>query len=468
MFFNTKTNRAISLIFSILIGSPLSIHAKNITPISFQKALGIALNNNPSIKMSRTEMIKANGSIQLSNSLIWPKLNFELHGSSSNDALNVLGYKLSQRNTHFSDFGAEQYTGSSSVSIKPYNLNHPGFYHNLNAGLNLTMPIYTGGKIISQQKSARAYLRASTYGVMEASNQLALMLYKTYEGFLVAKDLIALANTNVRAAREYVDLTQRLSQQSITLNADVIAAKNYLLASKNSVDDAKMQANNMLDDFNVILGGSKEIYSPKSSLSLNTKKKHLNQIISVALNTNSKIKALEEKITLKNAQVSAVASDYKPQLNIQAQQAWNGRNFNSGATASTVSLNLGLKLFTAGEKTGAIGQASADLTKAKFALNDEKNKLELELRKTWRQKNQAEQNYRTFSKLTKQTKILVDTLKERYGRGLVPLSALLDSQMRLIDVSSKKIQARYQVSILNASLLARMSQLVPTKFNISI
>ena len=110
--------------------------------ISYPEAVRLALSNNPKIGISNAEIDSARAAIAESRGAGLPKLNLELNGAQSNNPLNVFGYKLSQGNASFADFGAQQYTGINSINTKPEALNHPGYYSNFNSGFKLTVPIY--------------------------------------------------------------------------------------------------------------------------------------------------------------------------------------------------------------------------------------------------------------------------------------------------------------------------------------
>jgi outer membrane protein len=194
--------------FFLSIGLSSGLWAHSPQPISYSRAVELALSHNPQIHSKQASIDAALGALKQADSMSWPKLGLEVTGASSDNPMNVFGYKLSQGNASFADFGANQYTGPSTLYTKPKALNHPGYYSNLDTAFKLTASIYSGGKIQAQQTQTRALLLAAQHGNEQAKNQLAYELYAAYEGFLTANQLIQVAEKQVIRAKEFLKITR--------------------------------------------------------------------------------------------------------------------------------------------------------------------------------------------------------------------------------------------------------------------
>lgn len=119
------------------------------------------------------------------------------------------------------------------------------------------------------------------------------------------------------------------------------------------------------------------------------------------------------------------------------------------------------ELFSAGERRGSIQKAIANMKEISFQLEDAVNNLKLALKQVLRAENLANIQYKTNQANAKQAKLVVGQLVKRYGRGLVPLGQLLESQMKLSEAKNQSIQSQYHQLLARGRLLMLTNELIP-------
>ncbi len=429
--------------------------------ISYSDAVRLALCNNPKIGISTAEIDSAMAAITESRGAGLPKLNLELNGAQSNNPLNVFGYKLSQGNASFADFGAQQFTGINAINIKPEALNHPGYYNNYNAGFKLTVPIYSGGKARAQLESTKALLRAAHQGDESARMKLAYDVLEAYEGVLAANKIVRIANENIQAAATYRDTTQSLLKLSVVIESDLLLANNYLGAAKSSLLSARIQAQNHLDEFRILIGRQQRAFIPGNPVHFPKKRKQIDGLVNDAIRNNPQLRAIKSTIDADRANIDSAKSTGKPQVNLQLRQDWNGNSIGSGLPSNLIALRVDWQLFSSGEQAGAINKAIAEVKKASYLLDDACNTLRLSIIQAIRAEELADIEYGTNQENTVRGREIVSTFKKRYGRGLIPLGSLLESQMRLTQAQSQAIQSQYNRTLAQGRLLLLTNQLIP-------
>ncbi|KTD04786.1 TolC family protein [Fluoribacter gormanii] len=449
----------ILIVIACSLSTTLWAHTEQ--PISYPHAVKQALSHNPSIQSAKTSIEAAYGALKQANSMSWPQLGLELNGTRSNNPLSVFGYKLSQGNASFADFGANQYTGPSTLFTRPNALNHPGYYSNLDTAFKLTLPIYSGGKIKAQQENTRALLISAQHGNQQAQNQLAYQLYVSYEGFLTANQLIHVAQQQVTRAKEFLATTKALRKQSLALDSDVLMAEAYLNSSSLGLSSARLQAENELDNFRTLMGNPNSYLIPSQHTTLRKRNSRLNTLISQALEENASIKALRSHIKAEKANILASQSLYKPQVNLQLRHDWNGYTLGSGLPSDTIAVGANWTLFSAGERAGAVQSATAKAKKAQFELDEQRNQLKLLLRQLTRNETQFNYELQLSRQMAEKEAEVIKKLNKRFGRGLIPLSALLESQMKLTQSKAQELQTLHQLRLTQAHILMLTNQLIP-------
>jgi outer membrane protein TolC len=453
-----KRHSALLVVASLL---PSLLWAHSTKPISYASAVQIALNHNPSIQGAEASIDAAMGALQQMNSMSWPQLDLEVTGARSDNPLSVFGYKLSQGNARFADFGADQFTGPNSLYIKPNALNHPGYYSNLDTALKISVPIYSGGKIKAQQAQTRALLLAARHGNQQAQNQLAYQLYVSYESFLTASQLVHVAQRQAERAKEFLSTTQALKKQSITLDSDVLMAEAYRNSSLLGLSNAKIQKDNELDSFRTLLGDPNSRFIPSQHTALARKSRNDMSLITQVINDNPSIKTLRARLDAEKATITASQALYKPQVNMQLRHDWNGNTIGSGLPSDTIALGANWLLFSAGERAGAVRVAIANTKKIQFELDAQRNQLKSLLKQVLRNEKQFRYELQLSRQMVKKDDVVIQKLKKRFDRGLVPLGALLESQTKLTQSKAQELQSLHQLRLNQAHLLMLTNQLIP-------
>lgn len=448
----------INFIFFVTSSMSTAVCADSVA-ISYSKALRLALTHNPKIHAANASIEEAAGASKQAESMSWPQLELEVVGARSDNPMSVFGYKLSQGNASFSDFGANQYTGPTTLYTKPEALNHPGYYSNLDTAFKLNIPIYSGGKIKAQQAQMRALVLSAQHENQQAKNQLAYEIYASYERFLTSHQLVRIAQQQVVQAKAFLSTTKALKRQSITLDNDVLIAEAYLNHSLLGLSNAKIQTEEELENFRTLLGSPECSFVPDRHTVLIKKLNPL--LIRDVLHDNPIIKTLHAKLKAQKAAIIASQALYKPQVSMQLRHDWNGRGIGSGLPSDTIALGANWTLFSAGERSGATQVAYANAKRTQFELDEQRNQLRLQLKHI----KHAEQQTLYMLRLSRQTankeELLIQKLKQRFGRGLVPLNALLDSQMKLTQSKAQVLQALHQLKIHRAHWLMLGNQLIP-------
>ena len=442
---------------SVLSGS---LWARTV-PVSYSRAVQLALANNPEIHAANASVDAAAGASKQADSMSWPRLELEVNGARTDNPMSVFGYKLSQGNASFADFGANQYTGPDSLYIRPQALNHPGFYSNLNTAFKLSVPLYSGGGIKARQAQMHALLAAAHRGDQQAKNQLAYEVYESYERFLTAAQLVDVAQKQADRARNFLAATKALNRQSLALSSDVLMAEAFLNSSLIGLSNAKIQTEDELDGFRTLLGRPESAVVPAGHTRLAGTNRLDSSLMAQVINNNPSMKTLRARLQAEKAAVVASQALYKPQVSMQLRHDWNGNTIGSGLPSDTIALGANWTIFSAGERAGAVQTASSNSKKIQFQLDEQRNQLILRLKKIQRAERQTQYELKLSRQTAEKEEEVIQKLRQRFGRGLVPLGALLESQIKLTQSRAQELQARHQSGVYRAQWLMLSNQLIP-------
>jgi outer membrane protein len=459
IFISIRTRKFFLIGLFVFLTIPLAM-AKPLYTISYSEAIRIALSNNPGFKSNRANIEAAQGAIIETRGSAFPKLNLEMNAARSNNPLNVFGYKLSQGNASFADFGFAQFTGPGSLYTVPTALNQPGYYSNLDTAFNLLVPLYSGGEKRARLIEAKALLDSARHGNSAARSKLAYDILLAYEGVLASESVIDITKNSVSAAARFLATTRKLKQQSLALESDVLLAESYLQSSETSVEAARMEWENHVDEFRTLIGLPESSLVPGRSVHFTDKRRSVEQLIHSALVNNPNLRELKSNLKASAANIKAVRSANLPRVNLQLRHDWNGETLGSGYPSNLIGLQMNWLLFSAGERSGIEQKAMAQFKQVGYQIDDTRNLIRVSLNQVIRADKLAEIQYKTHLSNSVKAQKGVELLNSRYGRGLVPLGQLLEAQMRLNDARHQLILSQYNKKAAHGRLLMLTNELI--------
>lgn len=464
---------------SVLADTPQAIHTLNIpTPmaspaaeLTIQDAIKQALNQNPVMQQSQAAISQARGAIQEANGHLLPQLDLTVGAMASNNALNVFGMKLNQGNANFNDFGVQQFFANAgpnfgnlagASSTPPDELNHPGWYHNFQTSLKLSIPIYNGGKIRAMRRQAEAYLQAAQSGDIAARQHLILQVVQAYAGIDAATAFVEVTREAVDAAQSYLNLSDRLYKQGVVSKSDLLHAQVNLGDIQLRHQQALDQRANANDGLRVILGmDASKPFTVDELIKIASPSGTLAEARSLALDHNPQIQALTQQIDAARSGVSAARSIYKPQFNLVAQQDWNSHNPGLKNDSYTVGGVMSWNLLDFGARSGQVDRAVAGLSAAQAQQQIALNQLLIQVGEVWRAARLADQRLQVKQLAIGQNDEAVRLEKLRYAQGLSTMTNLLQTQAELDKARAEFVQAQYELVLQRANLLLATGQLEP-------
>jgi len=429
-------------------------HTPGVRSLSIRDAIHQALNRNPAMHQSQARVAQAQGAVTEAKGHLLPKLDLSFTGMASNNPLNVFGMKLNQEQATFNDFGAGQFTGPSSLNIAPDNLNQPGWHHNFQTSLKVSVPVYNGGKIREMKARAQAYLRAAQSGDEAARQHLVFEVVKAYAAVDTARAFTKVMDQAVAAAKSYRDLSKKMFDHGVVSKSDLLHAKVNLGDVSLRRQQARNQLANALDGLRAVTGvDAGQAIAVTDQLDLAAPTGTLAEARKAALTRNPGLQALSDQIDAAHAGVSAARSVYKPHVNLMARQDWNSENLGIRNDSYTVAGVLSWNILDFGARSGAVDRAQAAVNSAMAKRQQNANKLVNQIGQIWRAADLAAKRVKVRSLAIKQNAEASRLEKLRYQQGLSTMTDLLQSQAELDKARAKLVQARYQLTMQRAALL---------------
>jgi outer membrane protein TolC len=438
-----------------LLGLSASVAANT---LEFKECVAIALAQNPDMAVSQAQIEQAEAAVRQAEGNRLPRINLSVTTTYTNDALNVFGSKLSQRNVTFDDFGAGEFldavgTGADPLSIAPDNLNDPDPVTNINPRIEVLVPIYNGGMVKSYVEQAKAYVRAAQSGDQVARQQLVKHVLVAYQGVHTARAYVKLAEEARAAAEEFLRITEKLHQQGMAVKSDVLSARVNLEDVKLKFAEARNAEAAALDQLHLLLGKPLDepldVGAPVIPAMLSGSDAELRR---QARDTHSGLLALRSQMESAGYAIEAARAGKRPQFNVMLRQDWNDEELGLSASSYTVAGVLSWAAFDGGVTQAAVGRAEAQRSELAARLRQAEEGVGFQVGESRRKSQEAEERVAARELAVEQATEAQRLVKKRYENGVGTLIELLSAQAQLDRAKADQVAARHELAVQRAEL----------------
>lgn len=433
---------------------PLSVQAKTYT---FAEAVQTAVEGNPEMKVAQARMMQAQSALGKAKAGEMPQINFSVTGSYSNNALNVFGMKLQQRQAALSDFGFDNVTAAAfqggDFTHQPDSLNNPDPHSDLNTRIEIMYPVYNGGKVKSYQNQAIEMVDAAGKGGVAVKQYLTFGVYQAYEAVHAARSFIKVAEQAKKTAEEFVRMTENLVKQGVLVRSELLSARVNNSAADVALAQSRGKEQIALDSLRILMGlPMSATVDVAERVDVPLIEKNMQGLIESAISKNPQLLAQRKQATASIYAVDAAKADEKPSFNLLARQEWNDEGLGLDSSSYTLAGVFSWKITDFGltENTVQMAQAEVEQKQAEAAAME--NKVKFEIMQAWHRLQVANEQVAS-SKLTVEQAVEAQKMvTRRYENGVTTFTELLAAQTQLDKARADLVAAEFEVNIQKAKL----------------
>ncbi|WP_321326458.1 TolC family protein [Thiomicrorhabdus sp.] len=441
-------------IIALSASMPLAANAQE---YDFKACVETALNQNPEMSASAARIEQAEGALTKAESSRLPQITLSVTGSNSDNALNVFGMKLQQRQATFGDFGINQFPfadPASSSNIAPSDLNNPQAHTDFNTRIEMLIPVWNGGKISSYEDQAKAMINAAKKGDLAVQQFLTYNVYQAYEAVHAARSFVKVAEQAVQTADSYVKTTSNLVEQGIVVRSEFLSAKVNQSSAQVALLKAKGQEEIALDTLKMLMNvDASTKVDVANRVDLELPVDNAEELLGMALNGNYELDAKRKQAASTSFSVEAARADYYPSFNVMLRQDWNDESLALNNGSYTIAGVVSWKITDFGVTRGSVDMANASAAEKKAAVKSQENTLRLDVLTSWRKlqiaKKQVQSNVLAVQQATEAQSLIM----KRYKNGVSTITEVLAGETQLDRARADLVSSRYDVNVLKAKLL---------------
>lgn len=390
---------------------------------TLQNAYNAALGSNEMIKIAEEGLVQANSRVDQAMTYLYPRLT----GSAAYTRFN------------------ETIPPTGDFIVQPLN--------QLDAGLILTQPLYTGGRTMAGLRTAKTLREVSTRDLSTTRQDTLLNVAQAYYGVLKAQRLVDMSRDSLSRMERHQKITQREAQTRKTrtntsnlLRARTLVSQSriYLVRDEDGLRIARQQlhlVSNLPEDARVSEPAPQS--APAQDLQTLHATARSNRDDYAASKLNQRVAA--ENITI-------VKGAHYPQVYAEGGLRYKSTDPTTidEGTVYYGGLRLSIPIFEGGLMKAEVSEAKSKLRQAELSTAFLERSIDTDV-------NESYVNLQTVSSVLDTVKLQYEDARENFNaveslfsQGLAPSLSLIDAQQALFLAERELVNATYdqQIAIL--------------------
>lgn len=395
--------------------------------LALEDAIQVAIQQNKQIAMSKADVAIANANYKQSEAIWLPQVNMSHTAYSTNNPLNVFGFKLQQGNVQQADFN-------------PALLNNPSDFSNYNTQITLQQPIINPDAIY-MRKAAK--LQTGMYEAMSTRTVEAIKMQVIQQYLLLefAYQYEAVTKEGLKTIQAIYKLTNDRFAQGMMQKSDLLNVEVQVKAAEVQNSQAKSQIEIVSDQLSGLMHSDKGVVYTIMPYELDT----VNESSDAVSMQRADIKAMSTALDSYEMMIKGTKLGLAPKINGFANYNINDNTLGVNGDKSYIAgLQLSWDIFKGNQVKHKSAAQKFEKIKMQEQLNSQLEQGSIEIRKTKRTIQDAEYKIKQQVTSVEQADESLRILKNRYEQGLVSTNDVLIAQTQLSEQKLKLAQARLE------------------------
>ena len=388
------------------------------------------LDNNLQVKMAQKEAELADAELLGTRAMYLPNINASYTISNTNNPLYAFGSKLNQERITMMDFN-------------PDNLNSPKSISNFATKLEIQQPIINMDAVY-QKKAGQIESEVLKIKTERTKEYVQFELKKAYMTLQMAYKMVETlenARTTTLANKKVID---NYYKNGIIQKSEVLYMDVRLKEIENQIQFAKSNVKNASDYLYFLLDENyqNKVLKPTESLEYQENMVENNP----TLNINRKdLQAYQKSLEAYDLMIKSSKAKFLPKLNAFGSfEMYDNKIAQFDANGYLAGIQLSWNVFDGLKAKSEQEKYKAELSKAQTEIQQYQKQSELELNKTSRLVQDAENKVNLTKLAWEQSKEAYRIRKNRYDQGLEKSADLLTSETQMSQKELENDQAIYE------------------------
>ena len=434
---------------------------ENLT-ITLEEAISLALENNRLIEQAQEDRESARLELSAARKSFGPNLSWE-----------TSSMRIGGRNYHRARSERYQVRAMDKETRRERNINladYPPYKSSNSNSVTLSIPIYTGGRLEGQIKSADFGLNSADLILENTRQEVKFQTAQAYYSVLQCKNLMKVRQEELNNLNEHLRVVQIQYDVGNVAMADVIETKVQIADSRQGLNTVRGDYENAMATLNNIIGLPMD-----TPLALNDNLEYLSykqseiECLEYALAHRPDGIAAIYEIKRAEAQINAAKSGFRPSISAIIQGTMTGEGAfkaDQNKEAWAAGIHLEWDIFDNNVTSTQVEQAKSAQRKAESISRQNLETIRLEVHNAYTNLKIAEENIKITSEAVEEAKEKFLIAQVRYEEGEDTNLPVMDAQEKLTNAQINYYDAIYSYNMNKAQLEKAMG--IPIEIDAAI
>ncbi len=321
----------------------------------------------------------------------------------------------------------------------------------------LQQPLFTWGKILNGYQISKLNVDASKENYRKKENELVFNVTKSFYGILILEKFTKLTEEAYKQTERHIEIIEKRYNEGLASKFDLLRGKVQLANMKPQVIKVKNGLKIANTGFKMLLGLPQDTpIELKGELQYEgtVRETPLQKCIADAKANRPEIKSLFFRKQMAKKALTIAKKSNLPNLAFVGNYDYKKPLYfkNEWGTDWNVTVALQMPIFTGLENFGKLRQAKYQLSQVEHGLNLLKEGIEMEVKVTYLQLEEAKKLVESQEENIAQAKEALEIVEERYKTGIATSLEVMDTQLALTKARTNWLQSLSDCFIAKAKL----------------
>ncbi len=354
-------------------------------------------------------------------------------------------------------FGAQQADNASTRALG----NSEYVVGSFTTGVQLSQTLWQGGNTAANVRMRQAEVTYRAWQLMDSANSLAYSAISAHADVLRRKELVKLAETNVRENKRILQLLQTRVAQGLSSDGDVKLVQGRLARAQASLSLHKQGFHTALATYTRITGQPAPQVLAKVALPQRMITS-VDEARDVSVNKNLRIQADLAAIQNAAADVDVARSNFAPRVSLDVGPSYvdHGYKGDSHQFSWSAMLNLQWEVFSGGRDVANVQSKNARVRELRAVLHQTMDQVNEEILITHATIQSAQEQSQYYTQAARASKAAKSNFSAQFEVGQKDLLSVLDAEGEYFFSAAEAIIHKTDVILGQYRMLALTGELL--------
>ncbi len=417
-------------LFVLLLPAVLTAQSPS-QPLTIEEAVDSALANNREISLAQLDEKIAAAKLKETKAIFLPQVDLSYTALSTNNPLNVFGFKLQQQLVKQEDFN-------------PALLNNPDAAGDFTTRLQVKQPI-VNMDLLYMRKAMTAQTALYQFKTKRIKEYLAFEVKKAYLQLQFTYDAETVLKEALKTAQSMYEFTGNRVKEGLMQQSDALNVKVWITTVETYIAEAQSNIRNASDYLSLLMGKPYGTVYTVSKAPTDPNKITDNTAIP---ENRADFEAMKKAIEASDLMIKSSKMSYLPKMNaFGSYQLNDNRMLGFGADSYLAGIQLSWDIFKGNTTKNKIATQQIERNKLSEQLQSQLEQSQLELNKAYRQLADAQYKMKQQQTAVQSAAEALRILQDRYEQGLVNSTDVLRAQTQLSEQKNGFVQAVFSHNV---------------------